>query len=85
MDVTIRSCTSGKVCNRSAAHLKVLPRNTEAAEPGIEIGDNHTEEPQTSKMKTVLDERRPNDENNEEIGSKRKRVESKRLKDYVTY
>ncbi|XP_055633185.1 uncharacterized protein K02A2.6-like [Toxorhynchites rutilus septentrionalis] len=81
-DVTIRSTSSGKQFRRSAAHLKVIPGNN------IEIIEN-TQENQNLNGEVsegeVVESAEPDeaDEVRVETRSKRVRVESSRLQDYV--
>ncbi|XP_055634316.1 uncharacterized protein K02A2.6-like [Toxorhynchites rutilus septentrionalis] len=90
MDVTIRSSLTGKVFNRSAAHLKVLLKGTGDSE---ELGEkSHEDEqipvPVSSANKDAVNlEESVIDFSEENVitGSKRNRVEPSRLKDFIKY
>ncbi|XP_055589606.1 uncharacterized protein K02A2.6-like [Uranotaenia lowii] len=77
-DVTIRSTTSGKEFRRSVAHLKRISPQPEAKDPSDESLDENQDDsnPITSpdSHEVPLNER-----------SRRTKVESSRLKDFVTY
>lgn len=89
-DVTIRSSSSGKTYNRSAAHLKVVPKtgcsgedpmlqNQLGNEPELPVLSTSTAiQPRISSADTTADKA-------PERASKRPKAESSRLKDYIMY
>lgn len=91
-DVTIRSSSSGKTYNRSAAHLKVVSRAGTSGTDSKTDQNNKEQDleqpvPSTSNDLTAsaADSLSPTTEKVTNRGSKRTRVESSRLKDYFTY
>ncbi|XP_058814114.1 uncharacterized protein K02A2.6-like [Topomyia yanbarensis] len=83
-DVTIRSTSSGKQFRRSAAHLKVIPRNgNDATDSSLDDQDRN----RTVSGSEVIENVEPAQSVNvsTESRSKRMRTEPSRLKDYFAY